>query len=299
MRGQDFFELRAFLTLSQCNSFSQAAAATGITASAFSQLIRRLEARLGTRLVNRTTRSVSLTEAGVLLASKIAPAIADLTSAVDTISQFSSEAIGTVKIGAIRLAASVVLEPLLRGFTDAHPRIVLDLTLDDGVADPVAAGFDATIRLGETIETDMVAIPLTGELRQCVVASPDYLARFGRPVTPMDLRDHRCINWRWPGQNHLYAWEFAEQGRPFQISVQGPLIVSDRTVAVAAATAGVGIAQVNAAVVDEALNQGALVSLLDDWCPSFPGFQLCLPRQRQMPSALRAFIDYVRAHGAS
>lgn len=296
MRGQDYFELRAFLTLSETGNFSQAAAATGISASAFSQLIRRLEARLGIRLVNRTTRSVSLTEAGKLLATKIAPAMADLTSAVDAVSQFSGEAIGTVRIGAIRLAASVVLEPLLRGFTDAHPRVVLDLTLDDGVADPVAGGFDATIRLGEAIEADMVAVPVTRELRQCVVASPDYLARFGRPATPRDLRDHRCINWRWPGQSHLYAWEFEEKGRPFQISVNGPLVVSDRSVAIAAATAGVGIAQVNAAAVDEALHQGALVSILDEWCPSFPGFQLCLPKQRQMSPALRAFIQYIRVH---
>lgn len=291
MQGRGFHELQAFVAVAQSGSFTRASERLQLSTSALSQAVRSLETRLGLRLLNRTTRNVALTEAGAHLLARVLPALGDLTSAFDSLAPFRSGLTGIVRICTPRLAYSLHLAPKLRTFTTAHPGIVLDVTLDDGAADPVSAGFDITIRLRELVEQDLVAVPLGDELRQVVVASPDYLDRCGVPHRPADLAQHRCINWRWPAHEGLYSWEFQEAGRWFSVPVRGPMIVNDRSAAADAADAGIGLAQVAEPVVRERLASGSLRAVLRDWEGAYPGFHLCFPRLPQTPPAVRALID--------
>ena len=290
----DFGALRAFVAVAEALSFSRAADALGVSPSALSQTLRGLEDRVGVRLLNRTTRSVSLTEAGRALLERARPALDELGAAVEELRTTGGRPSGVVRVHAFRIAAELFLQPMLARFARDHPGIVLDITLDDTVVDLVAGGFDAAIRLGEVIERDMVAIRLGPELRQLAVASPDYIARYGAPATPHDLLAHRCIRWRWPGHQAPYAWEFCEDGRWFSIAVDGPLIVSSREFALAAAVDGVGVAFAVEEAVAHHIDAGRLTPLLQRWCAPFPGFFLCYPQQRHMAPALRTFIDALR-----
>ena len=290
----DFGALRAFVAVAEALSFSRAADGLGVSPSALSQTIRGLEDRVGARLLNRTTRSVSLTEAGQALLERVRPAVAELGAAVGQLRAAEGRPAGTVRIHAFRLAAELFLAPMLAAFARDHPGIVLDVTLDDTVVDIVAAGFDAAIRLGETIERDMVALRLGPELRQLAVASPAYLAAHGTPATPRDLLGHRCIRWRWPGQEAPYAWEFCERGRWFTVAVDGPLIASSKEFGVDAAVRGIGIAFASEPAVARPIAEGRLVPLLERWSGRFPGFFLCYPQQRHMAPALRALVDALR-----
>ena len=291
----DFGQLRAFVAVGQELSFSRAAAALDVSPSALSQMVRGFEERVGLRLLNRTTRSVSLTPAGEALLQRVRPAVADLGAAVEQIRQSGERPAGRVRVHAFRVAANLFLAPMLRRFSDACPDVVLDITLDDTVVDMVKDGYDAAIRVGEVIERDMVAVRLGPDLRQVVVASPDYLARHGAPASPGDLKDHRCIRWHWPGRATPYNWEFWEDGRWFDVAVDGPLVVNSRDLERQAALAGVGLAFVVEQMVAPLVSEGRLVPLLQRWSAPFPGFFLCYPGQRQMAPALRAFIDQVRS----
>jgi DNA-binding transcriptional LysR family regulator len=184
---------------------------------------------------------------------------------------------------------------MLRNFHDTYPDIVLDITLDDEVVDMVAGGFDAAIRVGEVIERDMIAVKLGPDLRQVAVASPDYLARHGTPENPRDLHAHACINWRWPGHEQPYRWEFSENDKWFEVVVDGPLVVNSREFAVQAAIDGVGIAFAVEDHVAPLIAEGRLAPLLKEWAAPFPGFYLCYPAQRHMAPALRVFIDSLNA----
>ena len=291
----EFSALRGFVAVAEHRSFTRAAEILGVSASALSQLVRGLEERLGVRLLNRTTRSVSLTEAGRALMGEAGLALSELASALDHARQAAGSPVGTLRVHCFHAAAEMFVLPVLSEFTDSYPGVVLDLTIDDTVVDIVEKGFDAGIRIGGVSERDMIAIRLGGDIRQIAVAAPAYLARHGAPQTPGDLPSHRCIRWRWPGQERPYAWEFHEGGRWFSVAVDGPIIANSRTFTYEAALAGAGIAFLKEASVAEAIAEGRLAPLLEPWSAPFSGFYLCYPQQRQMAPSLRAFVDTVTA----
>ncbi|SDA88924.1 LysR family transcriptional regulator [Mesorhizobium qingshengii] len=294
MRGSDYAELKAFATVVTHGSFARAAEELRISASTLSQTIRQLEARLGLRLLNRTTRSLSLTDAGARLLARFAPAMAEMEAAVDDAVALRDTPAGVLRVHMPSVAAATYLEPVLGHFHEAWPDIVLDVTIDDAAIDIVEAGYDVGARLGEFLEADMVAVALGGKQRQLAVASPDYIARHGSPSAPADLLQHRCINWRRPGSSGPYKWEFAREGQWLSVAVNGPLVVSSRDMAIAAAVQGVGIAFWAEDLVRPLIEAGKLVPLLDDWCATFPGWFLCYQKQRQTPPAVRAFVDFLR-----
>lgn len=294
MRRRDIQELIAFAAIAEAGSFTRAAAQLQISPSAISQTVRALEGRLGIRLFNRTTRSVRLTEAGERLHGFIRPALEGLDGAVDSIAEFRSRPAGLVRVMAQRLPATLYLQPVLRRFTDRYPDIQLDITLEDDIEDPISAGYDAALRLGETVPKDLVAVRLGPDLRQLVVAAPDYLNRHGAPETPQDLRHHRCINWRRPGDDGVYSWEFFDGKRWFEIAVAGPLVFNDRSAAAEAAVAGVGIVQASEPLIRGRIATGELITLLDAWAGRFPGFHICVPQLPRTPPALRALLDFLR-----
>lgn len=295
LSGSDYNQLRAFVAVGEHLSFSRAAELLGVSPSALSQLVRGFEERVGVRLLNRTTRSVALTEAGETLFQRVRPAVAELGAAIGQVRHSRERPAGTVRVHAFRSAAETYLDPILPRFARDYPDVVLDITLDDEVVDLVAGGFDAALRIGEVIERDMVAVRLGPELKQIAVAAPDYLAVQGRPEHPRDLVNHRCIRWRWSGHTTPYAWEFFEKGSWFSVTVDGPLIVNDKGMALRATLQGIGIGFPVENTVAEHIAAGRLVPLLQEWSASFPGMFLCYPQQRQMAPALRAFIDAVRA----
>jgi DNA-binding transcriptional LysR family regulator len=295
LSSSDYGALRAFAAVAEASSFSRAAQTLGVSPSALSQTVRGLEDRVGARLLNRTTRSVSLTETGQTLLDRIRPAMGDLGAAVQHVRSANGRPAGTVRVHTFRVAADLFLAPMLARFTRDYPEIILDVTLDDNVTDIVANGFDVAIRLGETIERDMVAIRIGPDLRQVAVASPAYLAKHGAPSTPSDLLHHRCIRWRWPGRGTPYAWEFHDDGRWFTVTVDGPLIADSRGFGIAAAVAGVGIAFAIEEAVAPFVHDGRLVLLLEAWSAPFPGFFLCYPQQRHMAPAVRAFVDTLKS----
>jgi DNA-binding transcriptional LysR family regulator len=300
MRGSEYADLRAFAMIAEHGNFARAAEQLRISPSTLSQTIRELEQRLGVRLLNRTTRSTSLTEAGSRLLARFKPAMDEMTAAVNDVSRLRDMPAGTVRLHLPRLASTTLVEPLLGKFHHAYPDITLELSIDDAVADIVAKGFDVGITLGELLEKDMVAVKLGGDIHQVAVASPDYIARHGTPKVPADLHQHRCINWRKPGSGKLYNWEFQQGGHWIAIAVEGPLTVSHREVALAAAAQGVGIAFAywSDRWMAPLLQSGALVPLLQEFSPPFPGWHLYYPRQRYTLPAVRALIDFLRRHAS-
>jgi len=291
MRGTDFANLNAFAAVVEHRSFVRAAAHLGITPSALSQTIRQLEERLGVRLLNRTTRSVAPTTAGERLYQRLRPAVDELDAAVAEAASTRERPAGMLRINAPRTAAIRLIAPRLGRFHRDNPGVILDVTVDDALTDIVAGRFDAGIRLGELLEKDMIAVRLTGELEMMAVASPDYLARHGTPETPDELHNHACLNWRWPTDGSLYRWEFEDDGREFEIAVQGPIIANDIEVVLQAALQGLGIAYASHEWMEGWLKEGKLVRVLERYSPKFPGVYLYHPSRRQQPPALRAFID--------
>ncbi|OAE48441.1 LysR family transcriptional regulator [Agrobacterium tumefaciens] len=295
LNSQDYNQLRAFIVVAEQLSFSRAADKLGVSASALSQMVRNLEDQLGIRLLHRTTRNVSLTEIGESLFQRARIAALDMGGAVSQVKQAREKPTGAVRVHTFRSAARKYIDPILEEFTSQYPDIVLDITLDDEVVDMVAARYDVALRIGEVIEKDMVAVRLGPELRQIAVATPDYLERHGRPIHPRDLVDHRCIRWRWPGRATPYAWEFFENDAWFSVTVDGPLIFSDKESALSATLKGIGIGFPIEDTIIEHLDTGRLVPLLEAWSAPFPGLFICYPRQRQMAPALRVFINALRA----
>ena len=290
----DFNQLRAFVAVARSLNFSRAAEKLGVSSSALSQMVRGLEERVGVSLFNRTTRSVSLTDAGARLFARVKPAVDQLGEALGETSERRAHPAGTVRIHCFHTAADLYLTPILRAFNDAYPKVILDVTLDDAVVDIVAQGYDVAIRIGEVIDKDLIAVKLGPDLRQTAVASPDYLARRGEPTHPRDLLAHSCIGWRWPGQASPYRWEFMADGKWFEIAVEGPVITSQKEFAVQAAVDGIGIAFASEQLIDAHIAEGRLVPVLEAWSARFPGYYLCYPAQRQMAPALRALIDTIR-----
>ncbi|MCR5864463.1 LysR family transcriptional regulator [Aquincola sp. J276] len=292
MRGADYAELKAFVAVVERSSFARAAEHLGLSPSALSQTIRQLEARLGLRLLNRTTRSVAPTEAGARLHQRIAPLMEEMASAVAETSAAAGQAQGTLRINTLGIAARQLIAPRLARFRQSHPGVVLDIVVDDQLTDIVAGRFDAGIRVGARLEQDMLAVRLTPDLPMAVVASPDYLARHGTPQLPADLPAHACITWRLQDDGRRYRWEFAKRGKRLEVAVDGPLVTNDAALGLAAALQGLGLLYAfERAQVDEALADGRLVQVLADWSITRPGLYLYYANRRHPQPALSAFID--------
>ncbi|MET0351654.1 MAG: LysR family transcriptional regulator [Rhizobacter sp.] len=292
MRGSEFSELKAFAAVVERASFARAAEHLGLSPSALSQTIRQLERRIGARLLNRTTRSVAPSASGELLYRRVAPLFREMDAAVAEASEAAGQMSGTLRINTLGIAARTIIAPRLSRFHEAHPDVVLDIVVDDALADIVVGRFDAGIRVGGQLEKDMVAVRLTPDLNMMAVASPDYLARRGIPKTPADLHDHACVNWRLQMDGRPYRWEFEKRGRRVEVAVSGPVVTNHADIGVAAAVNGVGIAyHFEQDGVGELLAEGRLVQILADWSISRPGLFLYYPSRQHRPAVLGAFID--------
>lgn len=292
MRGSEFAELKAFVAVVEHASFGRAADHLGLSPSALSQTIRLLESRLGVRLLNRTTRSVAPTEAGVRLHERIAPMFREMDEAVAQAVGETTRMAGTLRINTLSMAAKKIIAPRLGRFHSLHPDVVLDIVIDDGLSDIVSGRFDAGIRVGERLHKDMIAVRLTPDVKLLAVASPDYLARCGEPKTPADLHRHACINWRFPGSGKIAGWDFTKKGKNISAIVNGPVISNHQDIVVPAALQGLGILYAyNDDGIAEALQSGRLKQILTDWSPTMPGLYLYYSSRRHVPPALRAFID--------
>jgi DNA-binding transcriptional LysR family regulator len=295
MRGAEFVELETFLKVASLSSFRKAADKLGISPSAVSHLVRSLEDRLGVTLLHRTTRSVAVTEAGLRLQERLQPAFAEIFGAVKDIKQGSEQPSGLVRLTVPRVAAQMLLMPVLGRFMATYPDINLHITVDDGLVDSVAEGYDAGIRLAEQLRRDMLYLPVSGPLRGVVVASPLYLKTQGAPQTPEELSRHRLLNYRLSSSGRLLPWEFCSAERSVSLSLEGPLCSNDPDLLIAAALDGAGLAYITEATIREYLNEGRLVRVLDGWCPSYDGWQLYWPANRHVAPALNALIEFLRS----
>lgn len=289
--------LAAFAAVARHGSFTRAAGETGVSPSALSQSVRTLEAQLKTRLFNRTTRRVALTEAGAQFLERVQPALAALSAAIDALDETRDQPAGTLRVTLPRIASELLVLPHLGEFARRYPQVRLELDLDDGFTDLVAAGFDAGIRLGESIAQDMVAIRLGGDVRIAVAAAPSYLERHPKPQTPDDLAAHNCLHYRFATSGGIYRWEFVRPDDPqrvFDIETRGHFVTNDMRTMVRAAEQGVGLLHVIEDHVREQLADGRLVRVLEAWSPTFQGFFLYTPSRAQMPAKLRALIDFLQ-----
>ena len=294
MRGVEFGALTAFVAVADHGNFSKAAAALGVSASTMSQTIRSLEERLGIRLLNRTTRSVALTEAGDRLLQRIHPALDEIGNAVESLAAFSDTPAGVLRLSVGSIAVRMVIDPLLPSFRASYPDITLDIVVDDSQVDIVDGHFDAGIRLGTRIEHDMIVLRVSQESRLIAVASPAYLMRHGRPGMPADLSAHDCIQFRHT-TGAMQKWEFENDDETIDVATEGSLITNDLDLVVRAALNGVGIGYVLEEYVATHLAEGRLVAVLNEWSLPFAGYHLFYPSRRQMPPKLKAFIDFLRA----
>lgn len=286
-------DLAAFAAVASHQSFRKAADIMGVSRSALSHAIIGLEAKLDVRLFNRTTRSVSLTQAGARLLERLDPVLQELDKALDTLSEERGTPSGTLRINANKSGARILLQDVVPRFLALYPDVELDLVSEGRLVDIVEQGFDAGIRLLETVPKDMVAVRFGGDVRFIAVAAPSYLAGRARPDTPEDLHAHCCIRQRLPSGKR-YRWEFSKRGEEIALDVPGNLTLDDNDLLVQAAADGRGIAYVPEHFARPFLGSGQLVPLLEDWCPPEPGLALYYPRNRHVPSPLRAFIDIVR-----
>lgn len=295
MDGAQFAELKAFMALYDALSFRAAALRLGVTPSALSRTLGRLESRLGIRLFNRTTRSVSATEAGLALYDALLPAVADLEGAVARAVAQHGDPVGTVRLNLPRLAAELVVLPHLPAFVAEYPGVKLDLVIDDVLTDVVAKGFDAGIRMGDRLAQDMIAVRLSPPIRVAVVASPDYLRDHGAPETPGDLARHRCITYRWAETGQFARWLFAGPDGPVEVEVKGALVLNDTGLIRDAALSGLGLAYLPEGAFGGFLSEGRLVRVLAPFCKPGPSFHLYHPSRTQTPPALRALITFLRS----
>ncbi|XAH23763.1 LysR family transcriptional regulator [Xylophilus sp. GW821-FHT01B05] len=285
--------LMAFWKVAQRNGFSAAAAELEVSPSALSQAIRSLETRLGVRLLNRTTRSVSLTEAGRAYLDRVGPALAQVIDAGEELNVMQGRPAGLLRLNAARVSIAMVLQPLLAGFLREHPLVQLELANDEGFVDIVERGFDAGIRMGESVHQDMVAVPLGGPVTMVVVASPDYLKRAPALRHPDDLAGHNCIRFRFAGTGAIYKWEFEIEGRPVEYEVRGSLTISDSLFGLDAALEGVGLAYTYEQLAEPHIKAKRLKRVLAPFAPTFPGFYLYYPSRHDQPTKLKALIEYV------
>jgi DNA-binding transcriptional LysR family regulator len=289
MARSDLSDITAFLLIAREGSFTKAAAKLGVSQSALSQTVRNLEARLGIRLLTRTTRKVSPTEAGERLIQAVAPRLEEVEAELAALTALRDKPAGTVRIAAGEHAAESILPD--------YPDIVIEVVVDNGLTDIVAERLDAGVRLGEQVAKDMVAVRIGPDVRMAVVGTPDYFKRYPKPRTPEDLTTHNCINIRLPTAGGLYAWEFEKAGRALKVRVEGQLVFNTATMAVKAVLAGSGLAFVPEDRVLPQIGDGKLTRVLTDWCPFFPGFHLYYPSRRQPTPAFAVVANALRQHG--
>jgi DNA-binding transcriptional LysR family regulator len=297
MTEPDLADLNAFAAVARYRSFRGAATVRGASASTLSEAVRRLETRLGVRLLNRTTRSVTPTEAGVRLLERLVPALREVAAAVDAVNGFRDTLTGTLRLNVPTAVARLILPPIVEGFLKANPGITIEITTEDSFIDVLAAGFDAGIRYGERLEQDMIAVPIGPRIqRYAVAAAPGYLAAHGRPDHPKDLLGHACIRHRF-ASGVTIAWEFERNGEIVRISPPGPLVATAIDLEMSAAVAGLGVIKCFEGYLAPALASGALVPVLEDWWQSFAGPFLYYAGRRHIPAPLRAFIDFIKSRG--
>ncbi len=293
----DLNMLAVFALVAEERSFRAAAERMGITRSAVSQTIRRLEETLGIALILRTTRSVSLTEAGERLFGDIAPAIAEMRAATEVAGNLRGPPRGQLRLAVSSIAERFLSGPFLAGFTEANPEVQLDITVTDEEFDIVAEGYDAGVRLGEVIEQDMIAVPVAGDERQLAVCSPLYLQRVGAPAHPQELVTHRCIGWRPAPKVAPYRWEFSEDGKEYSVAVAPEITTNDMALMTKLAVAGAGITFGMEESFRPYIERGELVAVLESFSPHFSGFYLYYPSRRHMAPKLRALISHLQNRG--
>jgi DNA-binding transcriptional LysR family regulator len=299
MKRHDLNDLAAFAVVAEHGSFTRAAAQLGMSQSALSHSMKALEARLGVRLLSRTTRSVSTTEAGETLLRSLRPALETIASGLTAVGAMRDQPSGTVRITATKHAVTAVVMPALPRFLAAYPDVHVGLVVDDALTDIVSSRFDAGIRFGELVEKDMIAVRVGPDLQMTVVGAPSYFADHPPPRTPRDLARHRCINYLNLRSGGRQAWEFEEKGRSFELRVDGPLSFTNGDLILDAALAGQGVAYAYADMVTAHVAAGRLTRVLEKWCPPFPGYYLYHPSRRQTPPALSALIAALRYRAPS
>ena len=294
MRREELVDLNAFLSVAEERSFTRAAAKLGTSQSSLSHTIRRLEARLGVRLLTRTTRSVAPTEAGERLLGALKPALDSIGTQLTSLGELREKPAGTIRITTSEHAASTILWPALERLLPHYPEIHVELSIDSGLTDIVTERFDAGVRLGEALAKDMIAVRIGPALRMAVVGSPVYFKKRSIPRTPHDLAEHQCINLRMLSAGGLYAWELEKSGREVRVRVEGRLAFNNVNMIVRAAIAGFGLGFVMEDQIGARLADGSLMRVLEDWCPPFPGYHLYYPSRRQPSAAFALLVDVLR-----
>ncbi|MBV8872748.1 MAG: LysR family transcriptional regulator [Metakosakonia sp.] len=294
MLKENFNELQIFLVVARERSFTKAAGKLGVSQSALSHAMKALEERLNIRLLTRTTRSVAPTEAGERIIACLEPRIADLEQELESLVQLNGTASGNIRLSAGEHAARGLVWPKLKPFLREYPEINLELVVDNGFVDIVEGRFDAGIRLGESVDQDMIAVRIGPDMRMAVVGAPSYFATHPAPETPHELQNHRCINMRLPTAGGLYHWEFEKDGKPLRVRVEGQVTFNLQAERIDAALSGFGIACIPEDRVQDYIKSGELIQVLQDWCPSFPGYYLYYPSRKQHPPAFALMIDALR-----
>jgi DNA-binding transcriptional LysR family regulator len=294
MPRENFNDLLAFLAVARDRSFTKAAAKLGVSQSALSHTVRGLEARLGLRLLTRTTRSVSPTEAGERLLLTVGHRFEEIEAELEALSELRDKPAGTIRITAGEHAAYTVLSPALAKFLPSYPDIKVEVSVDYGLTDIVAQRYDAGIRIGEDVAKDMIAVRIGPNMRMAVVGAPSYFEKRPAPKEPQDLTEHNCINLRLPTYGGLYAWEFEKGKRELKVRVDGQLVFNTITQRLDAALAGLGLAYMPEDVAQPHIARGSLTRVLEDWCPPFPGYHLYYPSRRQSSPAFRVLVDALR-----
>jgi DNA-binding transcriptional LysR family regulator len=297
MPRTDLNDLQAFLAVARERSFTRAAAKLGVSQSALSQTVRGLEARLGLRLLTRTTRSLAPTEAGERLLRTLGPALDDIASTLVGLSELREKPSGTIRITATENAARAALWPALVKLLPEYPDIHVEIAIGYGLTDIVAERFDAGVRPGEIVAKDMISVRIGPDMRMAVVGSPEYFAKRPRPKAPQDLTAHNCINLRLPTHGGLYAWEFEKNRRELNVRVEGQLVFNTAAMLLDAALEGFGLAYLPEEQVRTHLEAGRLIRVLADWCPPFPGYHLYYPSRRQPTPAFALLVEALRYRG--
>ena len=297
MRKGDFSELAVFIAVAEEGSFTRAAAKLGLSQSALSYAVRMLEERLKVRLIARTTRSLSLTDAGERLLHSLRPAFDHIDNELAALTALRDKPAGTIRITTFRHAARTVLWPVLLKLLPEYPDIAVEITVDEGLTDIVAGRFDAGIRVGEQVEKDMVAVRVSPDIRMAVVGSPSYFASRAVPRTPRDLSDHKCVSYRQSTGGGLYAWEFERDGVELEVRVNGPLVINDGEMLATAALGGLGLVYTFETQVAQHVAEGRLIRVLEDWCPPFSGYHLYYPSRRQQTPAFALLLEALRYKG--
>lgn len=294
MRKGDFSDLAAFIAVAEAGSFTRAAAVLGLSQAALSYAVRGLEERLGVRLIARTTRSLSLTDAGEKLLNSLRPAFDHIDNEIAAIGALRDTPSGTIRIATFRHAAKRVLWPTMVRLMAAYPDITFEVSVSEGLTDIVAGRFDAGIRLGEQVEKDMISVRISPEVRMAVVGSPAYFASHPHPKTPRDLSEHDCVSYRQTTSGGIYAWEFERDGVELEVKVSGHLIINDNEMMENAALDGLGLVYLFESQVARHIAEGRLIRVLEDWCPPFPGYHLYYPSRRQHTPAFSLLLDALR-----